>query len=271
MKKALILCLFLIPIITLAQIVVVSIKPLALIVQSICPEDVQIKVIMSNTNPHLYELKISDMNLLQKADLIVLSGIEDWAGKVQELFGSKTLVFSDYVFEHIATEDRHLWLDPIYAVIFSHIIYQRLSQIAPQNSDIYQQNWKNFADTIIAKTFEWYEKTSVLRNKSIFEQHPALTHFAKRFGIKQVISLETGHEEGITTKKLSEIISILKKEKVRYMVVEKDIYSLAAKNVAEQLNLSLVEVDVLAQDCASYEDLIDSIVNTLVNAENTHR
>lgn len=273
MRKVFVLCFVIIAIsvILFSRTIAVSIKPLALIVQSICKEDFEIKVVMSKTNPHLYALKISDMKLFEDADLIILSGIEDWVDKIHELFPSKTLIFSDDVFEHLSKEDKHLWLDPIYVVTFSHLIYQKLCQVAPENSYIYEQNWKAFADKIVAKTFEWYEKMSMLRNRTILEQHPALTHFAERFGVKQIISLESGHEEGITTKKLSQIISLIKKEKIRYIVVEENIDPLLAKKIAEQLKLSLVEIDILAQNSNSYENFIDSIISTLINAENTHR
>lgn len=273
MKKFLLLIILMIFISAsaLSETIVTSIKPLALVLESICGSQFEIRVLMENTNPHLYQLKVSDVKSLYDADLIVLSGIEEWIDKAKELFPEKVMVFSDGIFEQASKQDQHLWLDPVYTVLFAHQLYKEISSTYPEFSQILRENWKNFADEVFANLSLWYEKLSPLRKKTLLELHPALIHFAKRFDLGDIVFLESGHEEGLTTKKINEVSKLIKEKQIRYIITESSIESSTVINLAQQLKLPVVEIDVLASNSRTYVEFINSLVSALIVAENTHR
>ncbi|MCX7812219.1 MAG: metal ABC transporter substrate-binding protein [Pseudothermotoga sp.] len=244
--------------------VVVSIKPLELIVREIGGESCNVVCIMKNVNPHLYQLKTNDLKLLNEADLIVLVGFEEWAEKVRTVFPNKTLVFADGIFKKDFEHDEHLWLDPVNVIVFSYVLTTRLSRIDPKYRESFWSKWQNFSKNLLERIYLWYERLRPLENKTIVEAHPALTHFAKRFNLGEIFGLETGHEEGLTMKKITELASLVKKGEVKHIFVDEHVESSTILNLAKQLNLETIELDLMGYEVESYLNLIDSIVEKLL-------
>jgi len=138
--------------VALSITVAVSIRPLELIVKHILPEGHNVVCIMDRgTNPHLYQLKTSDLKVLNEADLIVLVGFEEWAEKVADMFADKTIVFADDLFWKDFEQDEHLWLDPVNVLLFSHKLMLKLSQVEPASSENFEANWLGFSKRLLAK------------------------------------------------------------------------------------------------------------------------
>jgi zinc transport system substrate-binding protein len=156
--------------VALSITVAVSIRPLELIVKHILPEGHNVVCIMDRgTNPHLYQLKTSDLKVLNEADLIVLVGFEEWAEKVADMFADKTIVFADDLFWKDFEQDQHLWLDPVNVLLFSHKLMLKLSQIEPASSENFEANWLGFSKRLLAKLWFWYERVRPLKGKTIVE------------------------------------------------------------------------------------------------------
>lgn len=259
-----ILPLLLLSTLVLSVTVAVSIRPLELIVKEILPEGHNVLCIMGkNSNPHLYQLKTSDLELLNRADLIVLVGFEQWANKVQSMFKDKVLMFSEDVFEKDFEEDEHLWLDPVNVLVFSHMLMLSLSRLEPNLAEKLEANWVDFSKRLLERLWLWKEKLAPVKNRIIVEVHPALTHLAKRFNLGEIFALETGHEVGLTTKKLAELTKLVKKGLVKHLFVDEHVESAAALKLAEQLNLQPVTIDLMGWDVGDYIQLMDSLVEKL--------
>lgn len=244
--------------------VVVSIRPMELVVGEIVGEDHSVVCIMKDVNPHLYQLKTNDLKSLSEADLIVLIGFEEWAEKVREMFSKKTVVFADGIFKKDFERDEHLWLDPVNVLVFSYTLTMRLSQIEPNKAELFWVNWQNFSKKLLERIPIWYEKLRAIENKTIVEAHPALTHFARRFNLGEVFGLETGHEEGLTAKKIAELTSLVRRGEVKHIVIDEHVESSAVWNLARQLNLETIVIDLMGHESENYLELIDSIVEKLL-------
>lgn len=241
--------------------IAVSIRPLELIVKHILPEGHSVVCIMDEgANPHLYQLKTSDLRILNEADVIVLVGLEEWAKKVVDMFTDKTMVFADDIFEKDFEQNEHLWLDPVNVLLFSHKLMLKFSQIEPASFEKFEANWQDFSKRLLEKLWLWYEKMRHLKGKTIVEVHPALTLFAERFGIGQIFGLETGHEQGLTTKKLSELTNLVRKGIVKHILIDEHVEGSAALNLAKQFDLEPIFVDLMGWEANDYFDLMDSIV-----------
>ncbi|WP_241240710.1 metal ABC transporter substrate-binding protein [Thermotoga sp. Ku-13t] len=248
----------------LSVTVAVSIRPLELIVKEILPEGHNVVCVMNkDSNPHLYQLKTSDLELLNRADLIILAGFEQWASKVQSMFANKVLMFSEGVFEKDFEEDEHLWLDPVNVLVFSHLLMLSFSRLEPGLTEQFEANWVHFSKRLLERFWLWNEKLAPVKNRIIVEVHPALTHFAKRFDLGEIFALETGHEVGLTTKKLAELTNLVKKGLVKHLFVDEHVESAAALKLAEQLNLQPVTIDLMGWSVGDYIQLMDSLVEKL--------
>jgi zinc transport system substrate-binding protein len=256
--------------VALSITVAVSIRPLELIVKHILPEGHNVVCIMDRgTNPHLYQLKTSDLKVLNEADLIVLVGFEEWAEKVADMFADKTIVFADDLFWKDFEQDEHLWLDPVNVLLFSHKLMLELSQIEPASSENFEANWLGFSKRLLAKFWFWYERVRPLKGKTIVEVHPALTHFAKRFDIGPIFGLETGHEEGITAKRLVELTNLVKKSLVKHIFIDEHVEGTAALKLAQQLNLKPIFIDLMGWEVTDYIQLMDLLVEKLASIAET--
>ncbi len=250
--------------------IAVSIRPLELIVKHILPEGHNVVCIMDEgTNPHLYQLKTSDLKILNEADLIVLVGFEEWAEKVADMFTDKTIVFADDLFWKDFVQDEHLWLDPVNVLLFSHKLMLKFSQIEPASSENFEVNWFDFSKRLLEKLWLWYERVRLLKGKIIVEVHPALTHFAKRFDIGPIFGLETGHEEGITTKRLSELTTLVRRGSVKHIIIDEHVEGTAALKLAQQLNLEPIFIDLMGWRATDYIQLMDLLVEKLASIAET--
>ena len=246
--------------------IAVSVRPLELIVRHILPEGHSVVCIMDKgTNPHLYQLKTSDLRILNEADVIVLVGLEEWAKKVVDMFTDKTMVFEDGIFEKDFEQDEHLWLDPVNVLLFSHKLMLRFSQIEPASAERFERNWQDFSKRLLEKLWLWYERMRHLKGKTIVEAHPALTLFAERFSIGQIFGLESGHEQGITAKRLAELANLVKKGAVRHILIDEHVEGSAALNLAKQFDLEPIFVDLMGWEANDYLELVDSIVEKLAS------
>lgn len=247
--------------------VVVSIKPLYFITEEIVQDKVKLEILIpSNINPHLYQLKISDMMKLEKADLIILlgRGFERWYDKVLNTFKDKVLVLSQGLLESPFNENPHIWLDPVLVSIMSYRIYESLVKTFPEKSEAFKKNFWNFYERLMKFSDSLYKKLEVIRGKSIVESHPALYHFVKRFLESEIFFLETGHGEGTSLKKVREAIKFCQRNKIKYLVKEKNIPSKILKVLSKETNLEIREVDVLGIDSKDYFDMLESIADVLL-------
>lgn len=252
--------------------VLVSIPALKLIAQEVTGDLFEVKVIARNANPHLYQLKISDIQNMAKADLILLSGVEDWCDRVEKLFPAKTLVFGESFLEQPFEADKHLWLDPLYTVAFSHMIYSSLKEhISDEQREILKANLSDFVVKTPDLTRRIYSMLEPVRGKTIVELHPALTHFAMRFGLGQVIAFQTGHEEGLIPSKLTHLSQLARQGDVQCIFLDKVIQSEAAESIAEQMNLKIIWLDVTGSEADSYSSYIENLAKALLEGlRNTH-
>jgi len=217
------------------------------------------------TNPHLYQLKASDLKILNGADLIVLVGFEEWANKVADMFADKTVVFADGVFEKDFEQDEHLWLDPVNVLLFSHKLMLRFSQVEPALAEKFEDNWQDFSKRLLEKLWLWCERMHHLKGKTIVEVHSALILFARRFNIGEIFGLETGHEQGITAKRLAELANLVKKGVARHILIDEHVEGSAALNLAKQFDLEPIFVDLMGWEANDYLELVDSIVEKLAS------
>ncbi len=197
--------------------VVVSIKPVHSIVASIMegvgtPE----LIVKGAASPHTYNLKPSDAQTLQDADIVFWLGhdLEAFLDKPLETLGSKAEVVSflamdgiavlppresgtfehhdhgeaadkghDHAHEEGEEVDAHIWLDPENAKAMARGVTTTLSKADPDHAAAYKAN----QDRLLARldTLEKDIAATVLpvRDKPFIVFHDAYQYFEQRFGV----------------------------------------------------------------------------------------
>lgn len=144
--------------------VVASIKPLALMVEEIAGEHVEVSVLVRpGQTPHDFAFKVSDRQRLAQADLLVWVGpsLEPYlaalAPEHEQVSMASVLALAnshgddkqghDHAQGHV---DQHFWLHPLYGKAMITAIAETLSRLDRANAELYRSNAARIGEQLLA-------------------------------------------------------------------------------------------------------------------------
>jgi zinc/manganese transport system substrate-binding protein len=163
----------------------------------------------------------------------------------------------------------HFAIDPIIAKAIAAHIAQAFAAIDPANAEFYSVHEKKFEETINARLQAWGTKLLPYRGESLAAYHDSWVYFAHRFGF--VIDTFLEPKPGIppSPAHLAEVISKIRNEHVRAIIVEPYHNRKIAEKVASATGIPVID---FAQypgalpNTDSYVALIDALVDRLAAA-----
>ena len=185
-------------------LVVASIKPLALLVDAVAANQVNVEVLLPpGTSPHSYQMRPSDRRKLAAAELVV------WVGPRMETFLAGVLNSSGRQRQTVALSralqalpgagedftqtrstgpfnrelDPHIWLDPRLIPAMVDIIGQRLSGLPGVDRDQIKQASARFKAAFEASEKRISRRLSPLKKVSLFAYHDAFRRYADGYGL----------------------------------------------------------------------------------------
>ncbi|MCS7121297.1 MAG: zinc ABC transporter substrate-binding protein [Archaeoglobaceae archaeon] len=236
--------------------VVVTIPDVKSLVEKVCECEVYS---LSLTDPHTYALTRKDLDVLSKAELIVLvnSEILDFERKIKEKFGN-VVDFKDYEVEledhaDYISNPHAYWMKPKNALAIVKAVKDKLSEIHPEKAKKYEENY-----LAIEKILNLAEEASIklagIEGKKFVALDSHVCYIIT--SLKGEVSLVLFEEAvGVASVKLEE----LKKEQIDNIVAPVFAKDLAEK-IAEKLNVEIIYVEVVTEE--------DFIVKMLKNAAN---
>jgi zinc transport system substrate-binding protein len=155
----------------------------------------------------------------------------------------------------------HIWLSPKNVKVMAQNIYNGLIAIDPGSEDFYGKNLAKFLKEIEDIDNSIREELKNLTSRSFLIYHPALTYFAKDYGLTQ-IPVQT---EGKTpsSKYMKEIIEKAKKEGIKVIVVQQQFDIQKAKTIAKEIDATVITINPLNYD---WEEEMMNIATKLKNA-----
>jgi len=141
--------------------------------------------------------------------------------------------------------DPHIWNSPINAQIIANNTCKALCSLDKTNEIYYiqrcnklKQEIKNLDDTLKV----------ILKNadKSFMIYHPALSYFARDYGLHQICIEEEGKEP--SPAHLKELIQTCKKEGVRVIFVQQEFDKNNAELIAKETGTKIVSINPLSYD-----------------------
>lgn len=298
MKKLLMIFAILLGLTVLAEAdvlnVVTTTTDLASIAEEVGGEKVVVRSLSRGTQDHHYvEVRPSMVVTVRNADLLILVGMDHdvWvqalidSARVRELrFGrSGYLDASTNIRKKEVPEGRidasmghlhvygnpHYWLDPENAKIIARDIADRLSELAPEHKDYFQQNLDDFKSRIDEKLIEWKAKMEPFEGEQIAVFHGSWPYFAHRFGLETGAELEPRPGLPPSTSHLRDVVEKVRRNDIKVIVSEVFHSPRPGRFVAEHTDAVSIKVPSSVGGTEGADDyfaMIDIIIDRLTEA-----
>jgi ABC-type Zn uptake system ZnuABC Zn-binding protein ZnuA len=221
-----------------------------------------------NSDPHEYEVRPRDLELLTDADLVVRSGgdVDDWLGEAIAGAGSDAPVLT--LIDHVrATEgDPHWWQDPRNALRAVAAIERALAAADPVGAATYAANAARYEarlrrlDSAVAACID---EVPAARRKLV-TTHDALGYYARRYGIDVIGAVipsrsTSGQPSAGDTARLIETI---RDEGVKAIFAESSVDAKVERAIARETGAAVgrpLWADTLGPPGSDGETFVDSI------------
>lgn len=278
--------------------VITTLPSLASITKSIGGDLVEVKSLTKGSqDAHFIEAKPSLMFILNKADLLIYSGLEleiGWlplliqgarnskvaAGSRGSLNASDALSKTNILEKPKGEVDRtmgdvhplgnpHFLIDPHNALLVAELIAHKLIELDIDNKDTYEKNLKVFCQNLKSKISMWENQFSFLKGKDIVCYHPHWSYLLEWMNLKNAGYIELRPGIPPTPRHKKEIIDIIKEKNIKVVAVSSWKEPTIAKEVAEEVNAQLLilpgEVEAMPKS-KDYMDWIDFLVTKMTSA-----
>ncbi|EGA65541.1 zinc ABC transporter substrate-binding protein ZnuA [Vibrio brasiliensis] len=248
-----------------ASTVLTSIKPIQLIALEIMHNTSQPDVILaSNTSPHDYALRPSDVKSIRKADLVIWFGndLEPFLTKVLEqqsnvltLSDIKGLELREYEGDHHdhdghdhGSHDPHFWLGYEPTKQVAKAIAHKLAEVDKANSETYFANLAQFESKLTAQQQAIDTQLSSVRQTGYFVFHDAYGYFEQDFGLNQLGFFTVSPDRKPGAKTLISIRKALASEQAKCVFSEPQFTPAVVKSVTRGSKAKVGVLDPIGSD-----------------------
>lgn len=268
--------------------IVAALPDLGSIASYIGGDKVEVSAIAkANSNPHSIEVfpsymaKVSGASVYLKCGL----GLDQWSDAIIDGSRNNKVVVVDCssgvsVLEKPAGKvdaslgdvhpfgNPHYWLNPENGIIIGQNITSELQKIDPANAAFYSVRFGQFKQECLDKTAAWKEKLQSLKKAKIITYHSSWAYFADAFGFLIVAKVEPFPGIPPTGNHLAELVDIIKKEKVAFVLQEPYFSDDAPRFLNRQTGVKVFKCAPSCSDVSSssYFDHFDGIINQLTAA-----
>lgn len=147
--------------------------------------------------------------------------------------------------EHVTGVEPHIWNSPDNALIIARNIRNALCEADPANANYYQARFENLQKVILETDNQLRE---ILKNadKAFLIYHPALSYFARDYGLRQ-ISIEEGGKQP-SPAHLKALIDECRKGNVSVIFVQQEFDTRNAELIAKETGTRIVPINPLSYD-----------------------
>jgi zinc transport system substrate-binding protein len=246
------------------ETVTVSIGPLKYFVEAIGGSDFNVNVMVPpGASPHTYEPMPAQVIALSKSVAYISDGYLGfeltWLDRFYEINpGMKKLSLADNQdlirseespegagdHEHEGV-DPHFWISPSSAKLIAASVMDLLTELNPEHSVMYQDNYKSLITKIEDIDFQANMMFRDLKNKSFMIFHPALSYVARDYNLTQIPVEYEGKEP--SPAQMKKIIDLGRSENTRIIIVQKEFDRKYADEVALEIGAKVVVIDPLSE------------------------
>ena len=268
------------------QSVTVSVLPQKYFMERIVGNNLSINVMIPpGASPVTYEPTPKQMKELSVSSLYIRIGhIEfekSWMKKIRDINPEMRVVDQSVVANLIEPEyklndehehkghhhhgvDPHIWTSPKEVKKQIDFLYQYLIKTYPEFDSDFTKNYNSFISEIDSLDSYITEQLKLYHGNKFMIFHPALSYFARDYGLIQ-ISIEIDGKEP-TPANIQEIIEVAKEEEIKVIFVQKQFSTHNAEVIAKEINGRVVQIDPLSYYWPeSLKLIVDEIVKSYSN------
>lgn len=154
--------------------------------------------------------------------------------------------------------DPHVWMAPANARIMTTKIYETLVEHFPENKELFTQNYQQLLAEIDSIDQKARRIISTKKHRAFLIYHPALTYFAKAYGMTQIAIEDEGKEP--SPNHVKAIIDTCRTHDIRIVFIQNQFDISNATTIAREIGGEVVPIDPLAENWkAEMERLLDII------------
>lgn len=235
------------------RMITVTIEPLRYFTEQIAGNKFDVATMVPNgSSPETYEPTAKQMVKLSGSDLYIKVGNigfeRTWMKKLESNAPHTIIINSS---EGIILQknrngipDPHVWMSTSNAKIIVRNIYRALAEIDSKDSIYFKSNLTKLLEKIEITNINVRESISKNKTLTFLIYHPALTYFARDYGLKQIAIEEEGREPSAA--QLQQTISTAKQKRVKVLFVQKEFTNRNTEIVEEGTNAKKVEINPLS-------------------------
>jgi zinc transport system substrate-binding protein len=266
-------------------LVVASIKPVYAIVKALAGNSVNVELLLKNNiSPHDFHLKPSHVKTLQKANIIfyiddnfensLINALNNLPKNIQKYPLSKSgvnLIKSRpgglwQKNKTINSFDLHFWLDIKNAKIIAKYIAEKLSDLSPQNKELYAKNLAHFLIQLDELDKNIATSLIGLENRPFLVFHDAYQYFERSYNLSAIGSITFDPTELSLASRIRELKEKIKNEKIFCVFYEPQFSDKLSKTIVENSDVKMGIIDPLGGDLKEDENLYLQLMNNLANS-----
>ncbi len=257
--------------------ILVSIRPLALLVQDLVGDLGQVDVLLpANMDPHNATLRFSDRKKIADSEMLIWLGpeLERFLEKAAASLPSEQQIRLDQInhldwlsgeriHEHTGHDhhsmgpDPHVWLNPQNARHIVTAVADVLGQRYPDQKSRLQIRKAELLQRLTTLDKQIGERLAPKKHSPFGVYHDAYRHFVHHYGLKQLAAVNQMPEESLSARQMIEFTKDM--QGAACLLVERQGNS--ATRLAERLGITTVLADPLASNSAlqSFEQFMWSV------------
>ncbi|MFO8022023.1 MAG: zinc ABC transporter substrate-binding protein [Perlabentimonas sp.] len=266
-------------------VVVVSITPQKYFVQRIADTLVNVEVMVPpGSSPETYEPTASQLRLISRAEAYFSLGLLEFElsmlksiqkqnpdllvvnhSEELNLLESECLGHSHHEHSHAHSHDPHVWTSPAEVKKIVNKIVAILEDRFPEHSNTFQKNSEQFlSDIDKLDTFIKSELKETKINK-FFVFHPALTYYARDYGITQVALEEEGKAPSM--KHFKAVLNDAMDQGAKTIFIQKEFDVNTARTAADDIGGKVEVIDPLEKNWLENMYQITRLLKRAMNGE----
>lgn len=139
----------------------------------------------------------------------------------------------------------HVWLDPVLAQDICRRLAAAFIQADPAGQASYEQQLQSYLEKLANLHETIAATTAAFQIKEFISFHPSFTYFARRYGLKEVASIEVAPGREPTPRAFQEILAAIKRYGIRVIFSEPQFSPRIAEVLAKEAGVSVLTLDPL--------------------------
>lgn len=234
--------------------------------------------------PHNIQLRPSDAQLLEKTDMLLVTGLkaEAYLFPILESMGKdrpivvETLNIPGLTLlpiiegeghekkrKSVPEPDMHIWMDPMNAIAITQYFMQELSTLMPKHAKQLRHNAKVQIDKLHALNKElkaMFTEYGEPRKAAYVAYHPSLQYFEKRYNIVPNPAAARTHHAGLRLSEAKGMRDLAKAGEIKCLFKEPQFSPRALETLAGEFNIPIKTIDPLGSAFPNDETLYFSMM-----------